>query len=405
MKRLLLPLFVVGALAVAPARAQAPGLLLQATDDHPGRIALVVAGPPATVVTLSEVTGVPTAVGVVTLDAAGQATVPRAADWRCSERTRRFHAEGADGLAADAAVRTPGCADRYRAAVRPVHPRVGRPVTVHVTDTFRLGGVRATACARGPARVRRCGRLRLREDETRAAVRLRLPRAGAWRLAVEVGGRRRARERVRVRPPDRHRSLLATGDSMIQIVDGFLKRRLASDKVGVRSDARISTGLSKPSMFDWPRHAKAQARSLHPDVTVMFIGANDGFPFGSTQCCGGAWVKAYARRASAMMATYARHGAGSVYWNLLPAPRGARFRRVFVAVNHALRIAARRHPGLFRLVDLPKTFTPGYRFRQTIRWHASTVSVRQDDGVHLNAEGASIAATLIIRQMHRDGVL
>ena len=35
---------------------------------------------------------------------------------------------------------------------------------------------------------------------------------------------------------------------------------------------------------------------MHPDVTIMFIGANDGFPIGDAPCCGasgpayaGAW--------------------------------------------------------------------------------------------------------------------
>jgi hypothetical protein len=90
---------------------------------------------------------------------------------------------------------------------------------------------------------------------------------------------------------------------------------------------------------------------------------------------------------------------------LLPAPRAANFRRVFTAVNAALRLAAARHPDTVRLVDLGATFTPHGRFRQSIRWHGRRVSVRQGDGVHLNVTGASIAATLIIRALRHDGVL
>jgi hypothetical protein len=33
------------------------------------------------------------------------------------------------------------------------------------------------------------------------------------------------------------------------------------------------------------------------------------------------------------------------------------------------------------------------------------VSVRQPDGIHLNVTGASIAATMIVRAMRRDGVI
>ena len=40
------------------------------------------------------------------------------------------------------------------------------------------------------------------------------------------------------------RTVLATGDSMIQIVDSFLKQRLSGRRgVRVRTDAHISTGV------------------------------------------------------------------------------------------------------------------------------------------------------------------
>jgi hypothetical protein len=142
----------------------------------------------------------------------------------------------------------------------------------------------------------------------------------------------------------------------------------------------------------------------------VFIGANDGFPLRSrsgrrVDCCGRGWVSAYARRASAMMSSYARHGAGTVYWATLPAPRKASYRAIYRRINAALRDAARRHPGEVHIVPLARRFTPGYRFRQTIRWGGRTVSVRQGDGIHLNVTGASIAATMIVRAMRRDGVI
>jgi hypothetical protein len=92
--------------------------------------------------------------------------------------------------------------------------------------------------------------------------------------------------------------LLATGDSMIQIVDGYLKSRLGRATT-VRSDARIGTGISKLAELDWSRTARGQASDFKPDVTVMFLGANDGFPMmtpaaASVVCCGSGWVAEYA---------------------------------------------------------------------------------------------------------------
>ena len=72
--------------------------------------------------------------------------------------------------------------------------------------------------------------------------------------------------------------MYAAGDSEMQFLDGFLRQDLAPRGVGVREDARISTGLTKPFFFDWQAQARGQARSFEPDVSVVFMGANDGSP-------------------------------------------------------------------------------------------------------------------------------
>jgi hypothetical protein len=219
---------------------------------------------------------------------------------------------------------------------------------------------------------------------------------------ARVTGGRRLRQTLSVRPRGGRLRVLATGDSMIQIVDGFLAGRLHG---GVRSDARISTGISKPGEFDWVRHARRQAARRRPDVTVSFIGANEGFPLGGAACCGRAWIRRYAGRVRRMMRAYRRGRAGVVYWLTLPTPRDARFARVFGPVNRALRRAASRFGPQVRLIDLRPVLAPGGRFRRAIRYRGRRVVVRQDDGVHLSPAGASIAADLVIRAMRRDRIL
>lgn len=202
--------------------------------------------------------------------------------------------------------------------------------------------------------------------------------------------------------------VLATGDSMIQIVDGLLAQRLGRG-ARVRSDAHVSTGLSKSFLFDWPRHARAVARAEHPDATVVFLGANDGFamrtPHGKTvACCRRAWVAEYARRVAALNRDYARRGAGRVYWMLLPVPGRRSFARVFRAVNAAIRAAARGNAHV-RLLDVGRIVAPGGRFRHAIRRDGHTVTVRQPDAIHLSVGGARIAASLIADALRRDGLV
>jgi hypothetical protein len=264
---------------------------------------------------------------------------------------------------------------------------------VRVRDHWRLGDVDARVCLR-----RKCRTARIKPGRSTRNIWLRARGAGIRTVTATAPWGQRARRVVELRR--RPVTVLATGDSMIQIVDSFLKRRLGR----VHSDARISTGISKPAMFDWVRHARRQ-RARRADVTVMFIGANDGFPIGDAQCCGEAWVAAYARRVRSMMAAYKRGRKGVVYWLTLPTPRSGSFARVFGPVNRAIVRAARSFRGnQVRVIDLRRTFTPGGRYRRTIRYRGKTVVARQGDGVHLSTAGASIAASLVIRAMRRDRI-
>jgi hypothetical protein len=204
----------------------------------------------------------------------------------------------------------------------------------------------------------------------------------------------------------RSRRVLATGDSMIQIVDTYLSKQLRPKHFRVRSDAHIGTGISKPSQFDWVAHARKLARSYRPRATVVFLGANEGFPLRwhgkRRNCCSRPWRLAYARRAQAMMHSFARDGASLVYWLNLPAARPRHWNRIYRAVNTALKRAADTEGEPVRLLDMAKLFTPSGHFQQTIKRGGRRVSVRQSDGIHLNRRGARIAATYVVRRMRRD---
>jgi lysophospholipase L1-like esterase len=275
---------------------------------------------------------------------------------------------------------------RLRASARALRVRLGGRVTWRAVATWRDGG---------PCEI---------EPDPLACVQV-VPPAGEQSL-VTRGPQRPAPARA-----GRGLRLLATGDSMIQVVDDDLRSRLDGRRAAtVRSDARIGTGVSKLAMLDWIRTARGQASGFKPDVTVVFLGANDGFPMtrpagGRVTCCAAAWVGEYARRVEAMMRAYLRGGRSLVYWLTLPTPRRGDFARIYRAVNVAIDRAARRVGDGARVVDLVPVFTPGGLFRRTITFRGRTVSARQDDGVHLSPAGAEIAATLVIERLHADGAL
>lgn len=284
-----------------------------------------------------------------------------------------------------ASVRIDGAALVLRASAASLRVKIGHPITWQALVTWKDGG----PCEAVPG-PRPCTQT--------------VPGSGARELRTR-GPRLPAFIREgRLR-------LLATGDSMIQIIDSFLAQRLERRRAtSVRSDARISTGLSKPFMFDWVKKAREQARSVHPDVTAMFIGANDGFPMktasGATaQCCGDAWVAEYARRVESMMRSYLRGGRSYVYWMTLPAPRRGDFAAIYRRVNVAIKRAAVVVGRGVRVIDLVPVFTPGGVFRQDVTFRGKTVNARQADGVHLSTAGASIVATLLIDRLRADHAL
>jgi lysophospholipase L1-like esterase len=333
--------------------------------------------------------------------AATDTTLRRFASWRCDRRERTFVARqiGSDGVQREdpAVVQTASCGHRL-ALSAPRRVRAGRPLLVRIRDRWRLGDLAASVCTRAPGEQSRCRTRRPR------AFRYRALRAGRHRISLRTPWQR-ARRTVHAAGPGGRLTVLATGDSMIQIIDSYLKQRIGSSRTRVRSDAHIATGLSKPSLLDWQAYARHQARAARPDVTVMFIGANDGFPMGDADCCGQAWVAEYGRRARRMMRSYARGGRGRVYWLLLPAPRGGFFREVFPAVNAGLRRAAHGLEDDVELIDLPRVFTPGGRYRDAMKLGGKLVRVRQSDGIHLNTAGASLAASIVIRALRRDRML
>jgi lysophospholipase L1-like esterase len=394
-----LPLTLGLLLAIAPA---ADALSLRASSPEPGRIALrVVSTPGAALTVTDELTGAQRAL----TGTQKPIVLRRFATWSCDSTIRRFsvrqdYPDGSNVVTGDE-VQTPSCAHRLvlEGAGR---VRAARTAVLRLRDRWRLGDWGARLCVTPPGAHVRCRKGSLGPGQHKRALRVRVLRAGSYRVTA-TNRYQRLRRTLRARPPGGRLQILATGDSMIQIVDSFMRERARPARL--RSDARVSTGISKPSLLDWRKHAREQVAGIRPDVIVMFLGANDGFPMAGADCCGMPWIAEYARRAREMMRTYARGGRARVYWLLLPAARGGVFRETFPAVNAALRLAADGLEDDVRLIELDEVFTPGGRYRKSMKIGGKRVRVRQSDGVHLNTTGAELAARLVVEAIRRDRML
>ena len=236
-------------------------------------------------------------------------------------------------------------------------------------------------------------------------------RTSAAKLQVRLGAHARwtakaGQTAIRGRLRTHRFRLLATGDSMIQLTDDMLRDRMGPRR-RVINEAHVSTGLSKAGIFglNWVHHAAAQARSIHPDATVVWIGPNEGFPIDGASCCAAAWVRGYAARARSMMRSYRRGGRAAVYWLTLPIPRSDKLARVMRAVNRAILRAARDAGSGAHVIDMRKVFTPHNRFQQRACYRGRCFDARQPDGVHLSLSGSRVAADIIARRLHADRVI
>ncbi len=205
----------------------------------------------------------------------------------------------------------------------------------------------------------------------------------------------------------RLKTLLVTGDSLAQPLDVQLARRLADDGVQTVRDVRLGTGISKTDIIDWGVLSTQQAKDRKPDAVVMFMGANEGFPFpgaggASIQCCGPDWAVVYATRARRMMDSYRRAGAARVYWLTLPFPRDKQAQAIARTVNAAIEVAAQPLRSQVRVLDMATVFTPDGRYRAAQDVGGRQTIVRRPDGVHLNEAGSKIAMEIVLARLRAD---
>jgi hypothetical protein len=204
------------------------------------------------------------------------------------------------------------------------------------------------------------------------------------------------------------RTVLVTGDSMAMPLDVEVARRLAGRKgTRVVRDARLGTGVSKTDLLDWRKLSAQQARRYHPAAVVVFIGANEGFPMPGpagrpVQCCGRAWKDVYAGRVRRIMDNYRRGWKARVYWLKLPLPRDHDRQVIAHTVNSALDAAYTPFKREVRILDMEKVFTPNDRYRDAMSVDGRKRIVRNADGVHLNEEGAKLAAKLVLQRLGKD---
>ena len=212
----------------------------------------------------------------------------------------------------------------------------------------------------------------------------------------------------KLRTPDREHPLRlwVGGDSMAQVFGQSLVS--IGDGTGLVTselDYRISTGLSRPDVFDWPRElASIVGRPESPDVLVIVFGANDSqglkTPDGAIfQPETDGWRTEYRRRVAATMDIVRGQGR-LVVWLGQPVVRDEGFSRRLREVNSIFREEAAIRPGVIFLDSWELFVDPSGQYTPFIRDESGNEeAMRQADGIHLTRAGGDRLATAVLKRI------
>ncbi len=157
-------------------------------------------------------------------------------------------------------------------------------------------------------------------------------------------------------------------------------------------DSRVSSGLSMPTFFNWPKHATTEIARLNPEVVVFIIGANDWM---APRQAGEAWKAEYAREVEEMLGVL-EAGGRRVYWIGSPPMEEKRKDEGVRAVNAVMHEVIARHDRA-TYIDAYALFAgPDGDFVPSLTLPTGDkVRVRADDGVHFTPEGGDVLAAKV----------
>lgn len=167
-------------------------------------------------------------------------------------------------------------------------------------------------------------------------------------------------------------------------------------------DYRISTGLSRPDVFDWPTHVLQVSQALGPHAVVLTFGANDDqsvqSPDGKIHRFGGdAWKAEYARRVGGLMDAVVAQGR-EVFWVGIPVVRDPARSARYELIDEIYAQQAALRPGKVFFVDTRLLFVDatGQYADYLPDGSGQLIRMRAADGIHFERAGGNRIAAAVI---------
>ncbi len=198
------------------------------------------------------------------------------------------------------------------------------------------------------------------------------------------------------------------GDSQAFYLGHRLRDSRLSDVLEITLNQLHSTGLARPSYFNWPVHFFAVAAQFDPEVVVATLGSNDwqsmAAPEGQTLSRGSDEWRAEWRRRLGVALDVLEAPHRQVIWVGLPPTRSDEFREGYAVMNQ-IAAAAVAERDFVTMIDIWDIFGGDEPYRDAVPPpgdpEGRPVDVRQQDGVHLNQTGSRWVVDLINDQIER----
>ena len=198
------------------------------------------------------------------------------------------------------------------------------------------------------------------------------------------------------------------GDSQAFYLGHRLRDSRLSDVLEITLNQLHSTGLARPSYFNWPVHFFAVAAQFDPEVVVATLGSNDWqsmtAPEGQTLSRGSDEWRAEWRRRLGVAFDVLEAPHRQVIWVGLPPTRSDEFREGYAVMNQ-IAAAAVAERDFVTMIDIWDIFGGDEPYRYAVPPpgdpEGRPVDVRQQDGVHLNQTGSRWVVDLINDQIER----
>jgi hypothetical protein len=202
--------------------------------------------------------------------------------------------------------------------------------------------------------------------------------------------------------------LYIAGDSQAQGFGESLERLAgATGLVSPTLDFKVSSGLTRPDFFDWPKRLQDQMRRLRPDIVVIDFGGNDAQPIKTADDktydpSDPKWLEEYSRRVGQTMDFLTQDGR-KVIWIGTPNAKDEGFTARLAVLRQAEQQEAAKRPRV-SFVDVWSMFqspSGGYA-DYIVDDDGQAKLMRQNDGFHLNLDGANKLARTIEAEIEKE---